>query len=75
MIELPTIHLKTRKITFDDRLQQVRIVSMSRPSKRSASSFNGHWEHGPIRFLNYKDDDGFRYVKKYRKNWADIIRL
>jgi hypothetical protein len=64
MNQLPTIKLKTRAITFDDRLQQVRVI------ERVASGY-----HGKIRFLNYKDDDGFRYVKKYRKDWHKIIRL
>jgi len=75
MNELPTIRLKTRKITFDDRLQQVRIQRMSSPNRRSASAFNGYWPVGKIRMLNYKDDDGFRYLKRYRKNWEKIIRL
>ena len=64
MIELPTIRLKTRTITFDDRLQQVRIMYGHRMPPT-----------GGIRMLNYKDDAGFRYLKKYRKNWQQIIRL
>lgn len=75
MNALPSVRLKTRIITFDDRLQEVRIQRLSRPSKRSASSFNGYWPVGPIRFLKYKDDDGFRYLKKYRKDWMNVIRL
>jgi hypothetical protein len=75
MNQLPTIRLKTRVITFDDRLQQVRIVRMSSPSKRSARSFAGYWPVGKIRFLDYKSDDGFRYLKKYRKDWSKAIQL
>jgi hypothetical protein len=44
MIKLPTIRLKTRTITFDDRLQQIRIIDTT-------------VRHGKIKFLNYKDDD------------------
>jgi len=66
MSELPSIQLKTRMITFDDRLQQVRILD---------KDARGRIKHGPIRFLNYRDDDGFYYVKKYRKNWQHIIKL
>ena len=55
---LPHVHLSKVIIWFDDRLQQVRIIKNQR---------------GEIRFLNYRDDDGFYYVKKYRKNWADIV--
>jgi hypothetical protein len=62
--ELPTINLKTRIITFDDRLQQVRVVEKTKSGRP-----------GAIRFLNYHDDDGFRYLKKYRKNWIEVIRF
>lgn len=64
--ELPNIQLKTKMITFDDRLQQARILE---------KDIKGHIRHTPIKFLNYKDDDGFYYVKKYRKDWMDIIKL
>lgn len=59
---MKTIKLKTRMITFDDRLQQVRII------EKTSKGY-----HGKIKFLNYRDDDGFRYLKKYRKNWIDVI--
>ena len=72
---LPTIDLKTKSITFDDRLQQVRIIKRTRQSRKSASCFNGNWPTGEILFLNYKDDDGFYYVKKYREDWANIIKI
>ena len=67
-IELPSVQLKTKMITFDDRLQQVRVLAKKR---------NGQLSHGmmSIRFLNYNDDDGFYYVKKYRKDWASIIEV
>jgi len=64
MIELPKVELKTKLITFDDRLQQVRII------QRVSSGF-----HGEISFLNYNDDDGFYYMKKYRADWANIIEV
>jgi len=63
--ELPSVCLKTKKIVFDDRLQQVRIV------ERTASGYDGR-----IRFLNYNDDDGFRYMKKYRPDeWIHVIKV
>lgn len=76
MTQLPTIHLKTRSITFDDRLQQVRVIHRTRPSKRSASMFSGGWPTGKIEFLNYNDDKGFYYMKKYRpKEWMKVINM
>jgi hypothetical protein len=66
--ELPSIRLKTRMITFDDRLQQVRVIHKAGPNDKG---YNGR-----IEFLNYKyDDKAFYYLKKYRKNWMDVIRL
>ena len=66
MGELLTIKLKTKSITFDDRLQQVRIIA------KTSTGYDG-----PMRFLNYKDDDGFFYLKKYREqdDWIKVIRL
>jgi len=64
MIELPTISLKTKSITFDDRLQQVRIIEKVK---------DGYL--GRIDFLDYEDDRGFFYLKKYREDWQDVIRL
>jgi len=68
MSELPTIHLKTRDITFDDRLQQVRVLKKNK---------KGQFSHGmkSIEFLNYRDDEGYRLVRKYRQDWADIIKI
>jgi hypothetical protein len=64
MNTLPMIDLKTKQIFFDDRLQQCRIITKTK---------NGH---GPIRFLNYNDDDGFYYMKKYRPNeWMSVINV
>lgn len=65
MNALPTFRLKTRAITFDDRLQQVRIVKYNRPGAKPSQ----------IRFLSYRDDAGFRYLQKYRKDWAKAIRF
>ena len=65
MNELPKVELKTKLITFDDRLQQVRVIAKDTHGRA----------RGAIRFLNYDDDDGFRYVKKYRMDWASVIRV
>lgn len=63
--ELPKVVLKTKLITFDDRLQQVRII------EKTSTGYDG-----PMRFLNYRDDDGFFYVKKYRPNdWIHVIKV
>ena len=65
---LPHVELKTKSITFDDRLQQVRVIE---------KDAHGRLKHGfgSIKFLNYRDDDGFYYVKKYRPNWDSVVRL
>lgn len=68
MIRLPSKTLKTRMITFDDRLQQVRVLKKTRSGSLSHSLMG-------IKFMNYKDDDGFYYVKKYRKDWANVIHI
>lgn len=60
--ELPKVVLKTKIIYFDDRLQQVRIQHI-KP--------NG--DYGRIEFLNYADDDGFYYMKKYTTDWVHRI--
>ena len=65
--ELPSVQLKTKMITFDDRLQQVRVLGKNKDGSISHTI--------PIQFLNYNDDDGFYYVKKYRKDWASIINI
>jgi hypothetical protein len=63
--ELPSVCLKTKKITFDDRLQQVRII------EKTSSGYDGR-----MHFLNYQDDNGFRLLKKYRPNdWIHVINL
>jgi len=66
---LPCVEMKTRTITFDDRLQQVRILHKDTRTGKYFKGFNS------IEFLKYKDDVGFRYVKRYRENWADIVRV
>ena len=61
---LPMVELKTKQITFDDRMQQVRIIEKDNHGKPL----------GKITFLDYKDDDGFYYLKKYRPNWLEIAK-
>ena len=52
MRELFTVRLKTRWITFDDRLNQVRVVHLPIP--------------GPIEFHDYGSEKGLYYLKKYK---------
>ena len=61
---LPMVDLKTKLITFDDRMKQVRIIQ-----KDSKGRPLGH-----IDFLDYKEDEGFYYLKKYRPNWLEILK-
>lgn len=63
-MDLPTLDLKTRRITFDDRLQQVRVIHKTK---------NGYV--GMIEFLNYRDDPGFNLMKRYRTDWFKVIRV
>jgi hypothetical protein len=58
MKALQTIHLKTRSITFDDRLQQVRVVQKGRKK---------------IEFHSYTDARGWFYIKKYKRGSVLMI--
>ena len=49
-------------LTFDDRLQEVRIFQEPVMD----------WD---FLSLKYKDDDGFALVKAFRKDWADIVKI
>jgi hypothetical protein len=55
--------LKTKFISFNDDLQQVRIINKEKSSKLSSMT----------EFYDYKSSKGISYVKKYRHNWRDII--
>lgn len=58
--ELLNVKLKSRMITFDDRMQQVRVVHKASPKDKG---YMGH-----IEFLSYKNDDkAYKYIMKYRR--------
>ena len=73
--ELLNVKLKTRMITFDDRMQQVRVVHKASPKDKGYFGF--------IEFLDYRDDKAYHYILKYRReelkrredNISQIIRF
>ncbi len=65
--QLPQVRLKTRLITFDDRLRQVRVIHKSGRRLPAVPSQGGY--DGKIEFHNYKSDKGLKYINKYRPSW------
>jgi hypothetical protein len=61
-----TIHLKSRKIIFDDDKKVVIIQNMTSPNRRSASSFSGYWNTGDAIIYPYSSPKGQYYLKSYK---------
>lgn len=68
-MDLPTFDLKTRRITFDDRLQQVRVI------QRVSLSQGNNGYMGRMEFIPYDSDTGFNLLKRYfGDNWVNRVR-
>lgn len=57
-MNLPTFDLKTRRITFDDRLRQIRIIE-----NNGSPANNGYM--GGMDFIPYDSEKGDTYLMKY----------
>lgn len=58
MYALPTLHLKTRIIVFDDRLRQVRVQHLDK---------HGRIKIGGLEFHDYDSDKGFNIRKRHNR--------
>ena len=66
--QLPQVRLKTRLITFDDRLRQVRVIHKSGRKSPVVPSQNGY--DGMIEFYPYTSKKGLMYIQRYRPSWS-----